>query len=127
MCIRGGTVPCDVPLVFRPKHFGCSFLLGRYGFWVVGFGVVVGRGVVGLIVWTLVVACGGVCESHNVLLSVVGDCGLIGRCDVFFFFFFPLSPCMFSCGRAIQGVGIEDHRRLPLYILCMCSYRLGLV
>ena len=48
----------------------------------------VGRGVVGLIVWTLVVVCGGVCESHNVLLGVVGDCGLIGRCDVLFSFVF---------------------------------------
>ena len=123
VCIRGGTVPCDVPLVFGPKHFGCSFLLGRYGFWVVGFGVVVGRGVVGLIVWTLFVVCGGVCESHNVLLSVVGDCGLTGRCDVFFS---SLSPCTISCGRAIQGVGIEDHRRTPLYTLYMWSYRLGL-
>ena len=57
--VRSGTVPCDVSLVFGSKNFGCRFLLGRYGFWVVGFGVVVGKGVVSLIVWALVVVCGG--------------------------------------------------------------------
>ena len=50
--------------------------------------MVVSRGVVGLIVWTLVVACGGVCESSYVLLSVVGDYGLVECCDVFFCFVF---------------------------------------
>ena len=88
MIVSGGTVPCDVSLVFGPKHFGCSFLLSRQGFVVVSFGVVVGKSVASLIVWALVVVCGWGDGPRNVLMSTMRDSGLGGCCIVFVSFLF---------------------------------------